>query len=190
MPNQILKNIKSIVKLNAEKEQAFINILQVKDLKKKELLLVEGQVCDTITFINKGVFRVFHIIEGVENTFQFFFSDSWYTDYESFLIGIPSRENFQALEECQVVQFKKQDLFKLYESHPVFERVGRVFAENAFLSVYNLYKMKTNEVPVERYLNLLKQRPEVVERIPQHYIASYLGITPESLSRIRGRIAK
>lgn len=190
MPIQILNNIKSFVNLNDQEEQAFINILQVKNLKKKELLLQEGQVCDVITFINKGVFRIFHTIDGVENTFQFFFSDSWHTDYESFLMGNPTRENLQALEECQVVQFKKQDLLKLYITHPVFEKVGRVFAENAFLGVYNLYKMKTNEDPEERYLNLLKQRPEVVERIPQHYIASYLGIKPESLSRIRGRIVK
>ena len=68
------------------------------------------------------------------------------------------------------------------------EKVGRVMAENAFLSLSRLNQMLTNEEPQQRYLNLLKQRPEVVERIPQHYIASYLGVKPESLSRIRKRI--
>ena len=83
---------------------------------------------------------------------------------------------------------KKNDLYKLYETNPVFERVGRVMAENAFMSLMQLNTMRTNLEPEDRYLNLLKQRPELVERIPQHYIASYLGIQPQSLSRIRKRI--
>ena len=94
----------------------------------------------------------------------------------------------QALEPCEVVQIKKADLYKLYDTHPVFDRVGRVMAENAFQSISMLNKMLTNEEPEQRYLNLLKQRSELVEKIPQHYIASYLGIQPQSLSRIRKRI--
>lgn len=190
MPNQILNNIKSFVSLNEQEEKAFIEILEIRQLKKKEFLLEEGEVCDKIIFINSGCFRVFYNADGEETTVQFFFSDTWYTDYESFLTSNPTKENLQALEVCEIVQFKKVDLLKLYSSHPVFEKVGRVFAENAFLGVYNLYKMKTNDEPEQRYLNLLKQRPEVVEKIPQHYIASYLGIKPESLSRIRSRILK
>jgi CRP/FNR family transcriptional regulator, anaerobic regulatory protein len=92
------------------------------------------------------------------------------------------------LEACEVVQFSKEDIYKLYDRYPIFDRVGRVMAENAFLSLSSLNKMLTNEEPEERYLNLLKKRPELIEKIPQHYIASYLGIKPESLSRIRKRI--
>ena len=132
--------------------------------------------------------RLFYNVEGIENTIQFFFSNSFYTDYTSFLTGQPTIENMQALEPCEVVQFRKTDLYKLYNIYPVFDRVGRVMAENAFLSLSKLNKMLTNEEPEQRYLNLLQQRPELVERIPQHYIASYLGIKPESLSRIRKRI--
>ena len=133
--------------------------------------------------------RLFYNVEGEENTIQFFFGDSWYTDYASFLTGQPTIENMQALEPCEVVQFKKDDLYKLFNQFPVFEKVGRVMAENAFLSLSQLNQMLTNEEPQQRYLNLMKQRPDVVERIPQHYIASYLGVKPESLSRIRKRIS-
>ena len=188
MTTKILQVIKSIVSLTEEEEQAFLDILEVKFLDKKEFLLKQGEICNKITFINSGCLRAFYNIDGVENTVQFFFGDSWYTDYASFLTGNPAVENMQALEPTEVVQFKKTDLYKYYELYPVFERVGREMAENAFLSISKLNQMLTNEEPEERYLNLLKQRPEVVERIPQHYIASYLGIQPESLSRIRKRI--
>ena len=190
MTEQILKSIKSFVTPNKEEEKSFIDILQVRQLKKKEFLLQEGQICNKISFLNSGCLRLFYNIEGIENTVQFFFANSWYTDYASFLTGKPTVENVQALEPCEVVQFKKEDLYKLYNIYPVFDRVGRVMAENAFLSLSNLNKMLTNEEPEQRYLNLLKLRPELVEKVPQHYIASYLGIQPESLSRIRKRILK
>jgi CRP/FNR family transcriptional regulator, anaerobic regulatory protein len=188
MPKQIIESIKSFVSLTLQEEEAFTQVLQVKQYKKKEFLLQEGQVCDKVTFINSGCMRLFYTVEGVENTVQFFFGDTWYTDYASFLTGQGTIENMQALQNCEVVQFKKQDLLNLYEKFPIFDRVGRVMAENAYLSLSRLNQMLTNEEPELRYLNLLKQRPELVQQIPQHYIASYLGIKPESLSRIRKRI--
>lgn len=188
MTTKIIQNIKSIVSLNKAEENAFIEILEVQNFKKKEFLLQEGKVCNKITFVNNGCMRLFYNVEGVENTIQFFFGDSWYTDYASFLTGQPTIENMQALEPCEVVQFKKNDLYKLYDSMPIFEKVGRIFAENAYLSISQLNQMKTNEEPEVRYINLLKTRPELIQQIPQHYIASYLGIKPETLSRIRKRI--
>jgi CRP/FNR family transcriptional regulator, anaerobic regulatory protein len=188
MPKQIIESIKSFVSLTLQEEEAFTQVLQVKQYKKKEFLLQEGQVCDKVTFINSGCMRLFYNVEGVENTVQFFFADTWYTDYASFLTGQSTIENMQALQNCEVVQFKKQDLLNLYEKFPIFDKVGRVMAENAYLSLSRLNQMLTNEEPELRYLNLLKQRPELVQQIPQHFIASYLGIKPESLSRIRKRI--
>ena len=188
MTNQILQSIQSIVSLNENEEEAFVKILEVKEFKKKAFLLQQGQICNKISFINSGCMRLFYEVEGVENTVQFFFAGRWHTDYDSFLTGQPTIENLQALENCEIVQFKKSDLYDLYNTHPVFERVGRILAENAFLSLSKLNKMLTNEEPQQRYLSLMNQRPEVVKNIPQHYIASYLGIKPESLSRIRKRI--
>lgn len=188
MSTQIIESIKSLVPLSIDEEKAFLQILEVKKFNKKEFLLQEGKVCNKVSFINNGCMRLFYNVEGVENTVQFFFGDSWYTDYASFLTGQPTFENMQALETCEVVQFIKQDLYKLFDQFPIFDRVGRVFAENAFLSISQLNQMKTNEEPEVRYINLLKRRPELIQQVPQHYIASYLGIKPETLSRIRKRI--
>jgi CRP/FNR family transcriptional regulator, anaerobic regulatory protein len=188
MTTQILQSIQSIVSLNEAEKAAICAILKVKAYKKKEFLLQEGKICDSIFFINSGCVRLFYAVDGVENTAQFFFSGSWYTDFTSFLTKEPTIENVQTLDACEVLLMKQNDLYKLYQEYPVFERVGRILAENAFLSLSKLNKMLKNEEPQERYLNLLQQRPEIVEKIPQHYIASYLGIQPESLSRIRKRI--
>ena len=188
MTTKIIQSIKLIASLNEAEEKAFLRILEVKVFKKKAFLLQEGKLCNKITFVNNGCVRLFYNVEGVENTMQFFFGDSWYTDYASFLTGNPTIENMQALVETEVIQFTKNDLYSLYNAMPVFERVGRVFAENAFLSISQLNQMKTNEEPEVRYINLLKRRPELIQQVPQHYIASYLGIKPETLSRIRKRI--
>lgn len=188
MLTQIIESIKSWVPLSIDEEKAFLQILEVKKFNKKEFLLQEGKICNKVSFINNGCMRLFYNVEGVENTVQFFFGDSWYTDYASFLTGNPTIENMQALVETEVIQFKKNDLYKLYNTMPIFERVGRIFAENAFLSISQLNQMKTNEEPEVRYINLLKRRPELIQQVPQHYIASYLGIKPETLSRIRKRI--
>jgi CRP/FNR family transcriptional regulator, anaerobic regulatory protein len=188
MYEQILSSIKSIVTLNAMEEKAFAELLVVKKLKKKDFLLQEGQVCNSISFVNSGCIRLFSNIDGEEKTVQFFFENGWYTDFHSFLTNTPSIENMQALEPCEVAQIRKSSLYQLYDAFPVFNRVGRLLTENAFLSVSRLNRMLTNEAPEQRYLSLLQQRPELIQRIPQHYIASYLGIQPESLSRIKKRI--
>jgi CRP/FNR family transcriptional regulator, anaerobic regulatory protein len=188
MPTQIINNIKSFVALSQNDEEAFLKILVVKKYAKKDFILEEGEICDKIFFINSGSARDFFNIDGEEKIVEFFFENRWFTDYNSFLTGQPTIENLQAIEACEVVHFKKTDLYNLYETHSVFEKVGRVMAENAFMNLMNVSSMRTNQDPEERYLNLLKQRPELFERIPQHFLASYLGIQPQSLSRIRKRI--
>jgi CRP-like cAMP-binding protein len=182
--------MKSFVDLSDKEEAVVQSYFYSKKVAKKEMLLTEGEMCNSIWFIQEGYCRLFYTVDGNENTFQFFFPNSWYTDYTSLLSGVPTLENLQALTECHVLVIDKKNLNELYSVSPVFEKLGRLMAEKAFLSISNLNKMRTNETPQERYLNLIKQRPEIVENIPQHYVASYLGVQPESLSRIRKRIFK
>jgi CRP/FNR family transcriptional regulator, anaerobic regulatory protein len=189
MYEQIIKQILQIVDLNNEEIDCIIDKLQVKKLKKKEFLLQEGTICKHAYFINRGCLRYFYLVDGIENTGQFFFENTWYTDYDSFLLSKPSRQNIQALEDSEILCLSKSDLLEVYEAIPKFEKFGRIMAENAFIKLKSKNEMILNQSAEERYLKLLKERPKVVERIPQHYIASYLGIKPPSLSRIRKSIA-
>jgi CRP/FNR family transcriptional regulator, anaerobic regulatory protein len=190
MHDILLNNLRSIVSLSPDEENALTHSFHHKKVSRKELLLTNGTVCNSIWFIQKGYFRLYYNTEGNENTFQFFSPGSWYTDYHSLLSAQPTLENLQALTPGEVLIIDKKNLEALYLNYPGIDKLGRLMAERAFLSVSNLNKMRANEEIEERYLNLIKQRPDIIENIPQHYIASYLGVKPESLSRIRKRIFK
>ncbi|MFN8438834.1 MAG: Crp/Fnr family transcriptional regulator [Cytophagales bacterium] len=189
MYDQILNQLSRFITLDKEEQEYFINMLVVKQFKKKELILQQGQVCNYTYFINKGCLRYYYLVEGKENTAQFFFENGWYTDFESFLSGKPSHQNIETLEKTELLMLSSKHIQQLYMDVPKFERFGRQMAEHAFLGIRGRTEMLENLSAEERYLKLLKERPKVVERIPQHYIASYLGVQPESLSRIRNRIS-
>ncbi len=188
MPDRVIASIKKIIALNQQQEEALRAVIKTKKIKRKEYVLREGQVCNYATFIVNGSLRYYYLIDGEEYTGQFFFEDSWYADFESYLTGKPSNENIEALEDCEILLLYKHDLESLYVQHPIFEKFGRVMVENAFLGLKNKNKMLTLESPEERYLSLLNDRPLVFKRVPLKYIASYLSIQPESLSRIRKRL--
>lgn len=187
---QILNSIKEFISLEKNEEEYFLSKLHSKHYFKKEMILKEGEVCDFIYFINTGCIRYFYNIDGNENTAQFFFENSWYTDFDSLLTRLPSKVNIQALEKTEILALAYKDLELLYNEIPKFEKLGRKMAEKAFLGVRLRNEMLENYSAEERYLNLIKERPKVIERIPQHYIASYMGIHPESLSRIRKNIQR
>lgn len=190
MYQQIEKVLSTFIDLDQSEFDYFTSKLQVKLLKRKELLLREGQVCNNSYFINKGCLRYFYNVDGEEITGQFFFENGWYADYGSYLSGKPSDQNIEALESTELLVLSKKDLDKLFVEIPKFEKFGRLMAEKAFMGMRQYAEMLTKETPEERYLNLVKDRPKVIQRVPQHYIASYLGIKAPSLSRIRKRIAE
>jgi len=189
MYDRILHRLAQFISLDQEEQAYFISKLQWKECKKKEVILKEGEVCRYAYFINSGCFRYFYNIDGQENTAQFFFEGGWYADYESFLSGKPTKQNIETLEKSELLLLSSKDLQQLYIDIPKFERFGRLMAENAFLGIRHRSEMLENQTAEERYLSLMNERPKVFERIPQHYIASYLGIKPPSLSRIRKRIS-
>lgn len=184
----IRNNIAKFVDLTEEEFNYFYDLLVVKDFEKGQYLHTHGSICNKAYFIIRGCIRYFHIVEGEEITGQFFFENAWYSDYESYLFGSPSEQTIQALEHTRAAILTKETMNRLYGDMPKFERFGRLMAENAFLGLRKRTEALTHQSATERYLELLKNRPKVLQRITQRHIASYLNIKPQSLSRIRKKV--
>jgi CRP-like cAMP-binding protein len=190
MKEQLATAIRKLVPCSEEQLAQFFLIAkpEVKHFKAKQFVLKEGEVCRHLNFVISGLMRYFYIVDGEEVTGQFFFENGWYADLGSFLSEQPSRQNIQTIENSVLVQISKANLYELYEKEPVFERFGRLLAEYSFLGIRGRYEKFSLLTPEEHYLRLITERPKVIERVPLKYIASFLGIKPESLSRIRKRL--
>jgi CRP-like cAMP-binding protein len=165
-PESLRTQLQGLIPLTDADYAAFIAALQPMQLAKKELLLREGEVCREVAYVERGGLRYFYNVDGEERTGQFFFEGSWYADYDSFLDQKPSRQSIEAIEPARLWLLPRADLYR-----------GSRARSAALL----------NQTPAERYEQLLRTRPELVQRVSQRLLATYLGIKPESLSRIRGR---
>ncbi len=173
----------------SEKELDLIDVyFEQKNLKKKEFLLKDDCICNFIAFISEGSIRHFHVKNGDEKTCDISFETMWITDFQSFTHNNVSIMNLQAMEDTIVFLIRKPDLYKLYQECPIYETFGRLMAENVAQRATEIAMSLSSEKPEERFQNLLKKQPDLFQRIPQKYIANFLGISPESLSRIQKRI--
>ncbi|MCZ8285290.1 MAG: Crp/Fnr family transcriptional regulator [Bacteroidia bacterium] len=171
------------------KELAQIDLyFEVRQYSKKEFLLQNGLSCNFIGFIAEGTIRHFHIKDGVEKTCDISFENSWVTDFQSFTHNTACIMNLQAMEHTIVYIIKKENLYKLYKSCNKYETFGRIMAENVAQRATEIAMSLSSEKPEERFQKLIKKQPDLFQRVPQKYIANFLGISPESLSRIRNRI--
>ena len=159
-------------------------------LAKGEVLLQDGEICEHVWFIGRGLVRAYFLKDGEEVTQQFFFEGSYTTDYESFLTQRPTQLHLQALEPTLLLALHREAMQGLYAADPGAERMGRRIAEEIFLSVSRRNRSFLLDSAEQRYLDLMRERPKVMQRVPQRHIASYLGVKPESLSRIRARVAR
>lgn len=184
----VIEDLSKFIEFKQEEGEAFKKILKFKKLKKNEHLLVEGEFCNFGVFIEKGCIRHYYLIDGIESTGNFFFENGWYADFESYLYGKPSKLNIEALEDCELFLAYKNDFDKLVAQYPVFNSFLREMMERTIKGLTGKGMSMTLLTPEERYLALIKHRPKVVERVSLKHIASYLGVKPESLSRIRTRI--
>lgn len=173
----------------SESEWEFIaSRLEVKTYKKKEFLIKSNTIENKIHFILEGVFRMFIDLPEKDITVDFGFPNNFISSYSSFLTQNPSVSCIQSLTKSKVIYITREDLDEIYKQTKVGESIGRVFAEEFFR-----YKSKRElsfliESPTDRYLNLVKEQQQLIQEIPQKYLASYIGITPQALSRIRAKI--
>lgn len=161
-----------------------------KKLRKRQYLLQEGDVCRYTAFVEKGMLRTFTVDEkGNEPILQFSFEGWWIADLYSFLTEEPSIYNIEALENCELLLITKPSWDNLLEKVPAFERYFRILIQNNLIATQQRLMSSLSETAEEKYKKLIENFPGCLQRVPQHMIASFLGITPETLSRIRGQIA-
>ncbi|HNW49456.1 MAG TPA: Crp/Fnr family transcriptional regulator [Prolixibacteraceae bacterium] len=157
-----------------------------RELKKKELFVQNGEICNKVLFFDKGYFRFFHFdYNGNEITSDFIFAPGFVTSYTSFLTGKPSFVNVQSMDDTKVLEFRKADLYSFYDRDKNVERLGRLIAESVAKNSEEHLFLLLNQPAEIRYKNLIDNYPEFIKTIPLQYIASYLGITQETLSRMR-----
>jgi CRP-like cAMP-binding protein len=188
MYTQLKQYCKAKVPLTQEELKLIDTYFEHKKLNKKEFLLQDGKVCNFIGFIAEGTIRHFHIKDGVEKTCDISFENSWVTDFQSFTHSTSCIMNLQAMEDTTVFVIRKENLYKLYSECSKYETFGRLMAEEVAQRATEIAMSLSSDKPEERFQNLLKKQPDLFQRIPQKYIANFLGVSPESLSRIRSRI--
>ncbi len=187
MHDLILQNIAKHISLTKEEADHFLSLLKHKELSKKELILKEGQPCRNINFVCTGTLRAFYTDkEGKESTIMFAIADWWITDMYCFLEQKPAMLNIEALENSTVLQLQKNELDKLYDKIPKFERFFRIIMQNAYTREQLRIIQNLSLSAEERYDHFLSKYPQIARQVTQKQIASYLGITPEFLSAIRG----
>ncbi len=188
---QLRNAISRFVKLDDTTWGMLVPCIKEQHLKKNELFAQEGKKAHDIGILLQGNMRHFYTRDGEEKTTYFYFEGHFVSSYISCITGAPSELTIEAMTDCSLLTFKYVDLQKLYDQSHTWERFGRLIAEYLAIGLEERMTGLLMLTPEERYVQLLEgNKQKIMERIPQHYIANYLGITPVSMSRIRNRVAK
>lgn len=188
MINSLLKNVQSLIRLSGQEKEIISTLFKEKTYKKGDFFLAEGQICKHVGFVAKGLMRYYINHDGEEKTYAFSQEDQYVCNYESFLPQKPSSKIIQALEDSDVLVISHSDLQLLYASIREGERYGRIAVEAVFLQMLKDINSFYTETPEVRYEGFLNTHPDLQQRISQYHIASFVGVKPQSLSRIRKRI--
>lgn len=188
-PDEIRKLLNKFTEQSDDDWKFFSAKLKTTSYPSKGVILKIGQVEKNLSFVEKGILRLY--IPKIENdiTFGFVFPGEFVSAYDSFLTQTPSQYQIQALTETKLWHINYNDLQDVYANTKIGNEIGRKNAERLFLTKSRRELSFLNKTPEERYLELFSERPELIQYIPLKYIASYIGVTPQALSRIRKRIS-
>lgn len=186
---ELKKFISQYADFRAEELDEIAARFQVKKLRKHDFLLKQGAVCKDLVFVQKGCLRMYYLNGDMEISVWFAFERASAIEIYSFISESPTNYYIQAIEDSEVFFLPKHELQKLYAPQPKMQEMMRRFWEDVILNLINRFTALQSDSAEKRYLDLL-QKPEYLASIPQKYLASFIGITPSSLSRIRRQISK
>lgn len=187
MSTELKKFFSEYVQLPTEELEDIISKFKPKKIKKNEFVLREGEICNDLIFVQKGCLRLYYIQEDVEVSVWFALKHSSAIEIYSFISETPTNYFLQAIEETEILYLPKIALNKLYETHPKMQEMMRKFWEDVILHLLARFTALQKDTAEQRYLDLL-EKPELLQSIPQKYLASFIGVTPTSLSRIKKNI--
>ncbi len=186
---QIISYLKQFKDIQKEEIDFFISKMEVVHFPKKTIILPIGKTEKYLSFIEKGIVRFYIPKEENDITFVFAFEGWFMSAYESFIQNKPSEYSVETLADTTLWRISKEDLEEIYEQTDIGNKIGRDASEQLFLIKSKRELSLLKETAEERYLNLLNSNPRLIQQIPLKYLASYIGITPQALSRIRKRIS-
>jgi len=183
-----LKNfISQYVKLDEAELDDIAGRFKSRKIAKNDFLLSEGAVCKDLVFVQDGCLRLYYMVDDIEVSVWFAFKNSSAIDIYSFISEKPSGYFLQAIEDSEILYLPKAELDRLYQTHPKTQEMIRRFWEDAILTLIDRFTALQRDTAEQRYLDLLT-KPPYIQKIPQKYLASFIGVTPTSLSRIRKNI--
>lgn len=185
---KFLESISSYTYFHPEELQLLKDAIIEKHFEKNEMIFTNGKIADEIYFVTKGCVRLFYDVDGADKTAFFYTEGQFICAGESYTFDVPAIENYQAIEPTELCILSKPIINELLEKVPQLEIVARVATENELITCQKLIASFVTKSAEERYTDLLDTQGELFQRVPQQYIASYLGVSPETLSRIKARV--
>ena len=190
MHELLLRNISQKITLTSQEEEKLKTFFIPKKLRKRQYLLQEGEVCQYAAFVEKGVLRSYTVDKkGNEHIMQFAMEDWWIADLYSFYSGEPSAYMIDALEDATLLLIRKDRYEEMLQAIPAMERYFRLLLQNNLIAMQRRLNDKLSLSAEDLYLTLIQSCDSIPQRIPQHMIASFLGITRETLSRVRKQLS-
>ena len=188
MKSEIVQLLEGALDLNEEEKQAVTECIPIVTFPKGHILLREGQISNESFFNIEGLVRKYYLVDGEEKTTEFYIENEAISSLQSYNLKIPSNHYFECIEESRLAILSREREQELFERVSGFESLCRVSVEEELGAYQDKLAQFMMSSPEKRYMGLMENRPELLQRVPQYHLASYLGIKPESLSRIRKRI--
>lgn len=190
MTQLFIDNIEKYFTLSEAEKETILGLTQIKKLRKKEFLLQEGEVSKCSAFVLSGCLRSYFVdTNGFEHILQFAIEDWWITDMMSITTQTAANLNIDAIQDSELLILTRENQLELFEKCPKMEKYFRIITEKGMANIQTRLLENMSLPAVQRYKNLTKKYPKIVEKVPQKLIASFLGITPEFLSKLRHQLA-